>query len=49
MKMERTKAVAREGKRKITSCQESGSSSGLGNRAKCWGRLSGIRKADGDP
>lgn len=36
-------------KEKGSSCRESGSRSGLGSRAKSWGRLSGIRKADGDP
>lgn len=43
------KTVEREEKREITSYKESGPSSGLGNQAKCWGWLSGIRKADGDP
>ena len=48
-KHEWMKTVEREQRREITSCKEGGPSGGLGNQAKCWGRLSGIRKADGDP
>lgn len=36
-------------KEKGSCCRKTGSRSGLGSRAKSWGRLSGIRKADGDP
>lgn len=43
------KTVEREQRREITSCKEGGPRGGLENQAKCWGRLSGIRKADGDP
>ena len=48
-KHEWMKTVEREQRREITSCKEGGPSGGLGNQAKCWGRLSVIRKADGDP